>query len=314
MSARLPMRPRGQAVLELSIGLLVLVTVILFGIYFAEVGYLSLKVHEAAAAALWDTTARPMHEHPNDYRPRKRSIRQSEREATRAYAGFDGRTSARDRTSVVQVLTRGWDLQVRCQEDPRLLRMRRERLDPFPGGDGGMRCTASARLGPRSEEFSERFLDQGDDGFFQTRHAAGPSVLDVCALGRSRRGGCGQATFALLLDEWALSGRDESRECALGDCENKAYRRLVESMYDDAMRGAGARSAEAFARALVQRPLPGKSTRTFHMSFHDGSQGDPGYTPGDKDPGNWMTNIRTGNRNIRYYDRGQRFLGRGKPL
>jgi hypothetical protein len=296
---------RGQGTVETLLGLLVFVTVLAFGIHFAELAFLSLKVHEAATAALWDTTARPPHQHAR----RSEAIHEAGTEATRAYAGFDGRSAARGRGSAVQVLTRGWDLQVRCEEDATLVPMPRARLDPFPGRDGGMRCAASARLGPRAGALSRRFLDGERGGLFQARNVMGPDSLEVCALGRPDGRGCGGA-YVLLLDEWALSGPEQSRSCTLAGCENPAYRRLVGGMYEEALRrGAGAPSAEAFARALVQRPPPGAPSRTFHFSFQDSPEGDPGFTPGDGDEGRWMTNVRTGSRNIRYWDRGARFLG-----
>lgn len=297
---------RGQGTVETALGLLVFVTVLAFGVHFAELSFLSLKVHEAATSALWDTTARPL---PRGAE-RGEAIHQAGVEATRAYSGFDGRTSARGAVSALQVVTRGEGLRVRCEADPRLVPMPRARLDPFAGRDGGMRCTASARVGPRPGALSRRFVDQEEGGFFGVRLDAGPDFLEVCALGRAGARGCGAASFVLLLDDWALTGPEESRSCGLRDCDNPVYRRLVGGTYDEALRrGAGAPSAETFARALVQRPLPGARSRTFHFSFHDSREGDPGFTPGDGDPGDWMTNVRGGSRNIRYQNRGPRFLG-----
>ena len=50
----------GQATVELALGLLVFVTVLLFGIHFAEVGWLSLKVQEAGAWAMWEAAGANM--------------------------------------------------------------------------------------------------------------------------------------------------------------------------------------------------------------------------------------------------------------
>src|SRR5207249_4993558 len=54
----------GQAAAEAAIGMLVFVTVLMFGLHFAEVGYLTVKIQEAANGALWDTTAKKMHDIP----------------------------------------------------------------------------------------------------------------------------------------------------------------------------------------------------------------------------------------------------------
>jgi hypothetical protein len=52
---------RGQGTVELAIGLLVFVTVLIFGIHFAELSFLSLKTTEAASYAIWDSTGRRVH-------------------------------------------------------------------------------------------------------------------------------------------------------------------------------------------------------------------------------------------------------------
>ena len=54
-------RDRGQAVLEMSLGALLFVTVLLFGIHYAEVTFTQMKVTEAASSTMWDVTAGKMH-------------------------------------------------------------------------------------------------------------------------------------------------------------------------------------------------------------------------------------------------------------
>ena len=64
------MSARGQATVELALGLLIFVTVLIFGIHFAEMGFLSLKVTEASASAIWDATAYQTHSKLPNSNPR----------------------------------------------------------------------------------------------------------------------------------------------------------------------------------------------------------------------------------------------------
>ncbi len=300
---------RGQATVELALGALVFVTVLLLAIAFAEVGFLSTKVHEAATTALWDTTARPMHRHPNGYEPRREAVARAGPDATELYRNFDGRASAPPSGRRTLALATGRDLRVECTFD-RLLDTSRARRPPFPGGEGGMRCQASARA-----EFSGLPPGFAEDerGFFR-RPLLDRAALPLCAQGRPQNGSCGGSSYALLLDTWALTGERESGLCSMEPqrCRNRPYRALVEDLYDHYERRAGSRGqAEGFAREVVGA-APGQSPREFRFSFWESSK-DPGYHPGDDDPTvqgwPWMTTVRGGSRNTRYLDRANTFLG-----
>ena len=91
--ARRAARGRGQSTVEMALGLMVFVTVLVFGMHFAEVGFLSIKVQEASAGALWDTTARRMHTLPKDFAPLQTAMDQAGAQAQQRYQDFDGRTS-----------------------------------------------------------------------------------------------------------------------------------------------------------------------------------------------------------------------------
>ena len=87
-------RQRGQSAVELALASLIFVTVLIFGIHFSEVGYLSLKVQEAANAALWDVTAMKMH---NIFSPEwtdyQNSVSTDQTNTTTRYQKYDGRAS-----------------------------------------------------------------------------------------------------------------------------------------------------------------------------------------------------------------------------
>ena len=114
--------PRGQSTVELALSLLIFVTVAMLGIHFAEVGYLPIKVHEAAVSPLWDSTALRVHRWRDteksigDFTPFPLIAPAVESNANGRFHDFDGRTSTPGEgdTSVTQVFTRIDDMLVRC--------------------------------------------------------------------------------------------------------------------------------------------------------------------------------------------------------
>lgn len=210
------MSARGQAVVETALGLLVFVTVLLFAIHLAEVASLGLRLGEAAAGALWDATAAPMHALPGDFSPRDRAIDASGPLATRRFRDFDGRSSA-DRTSTVtRVFTSAGALDVRCEPEATLRFEPPEVLSSVYEGGGGMRCTASAQVLPFT--FARHLADLGNGALFAQEHRPVSAVL--CAPGR---GGGRCAAFATLLDDWGLAGPAESAEHPLGGPSSGPY-------------------------------------------------------------------------------------------
>lgn len=214
---------RGQATVELALGALVLVTVIVFGIHFAEVGYLSLKVQEAGAYAAWESTGRRVQDlELNNDAPFGRIVGVGPvavaKLANDAYRDFNGLASVDTGSdSVVKGLTRGEALQVRCVENDALT------FPPTPTAGrvyfdrGGISCTAQARLSVAN--FGQSFLD-GANGFFKAkqydaRGAAAGGTMKVCSMGRAVGGDC-TGSMSLLLNDWGLAGDAEKAECRLG--------------------------------------------------------------------------------------------------
>ncbi|HEX5753173.1 MAG TPA: pilus assembly protein [Archangium sp.] len=307
---------RGQGTTELALGLLLFVTILIFGIHFAEVGYLSLKVQEAATSALWDTTSAEMHTLPNDFKPLTDLINDDTpgKLATERYQDFDGRTSKTGRPRVVQLFTSAEGLEVTCRAAGGISFAPSRSTSGVYKDVGGMSCTAQAELSP-VKKFTRRFLDRGRGAFFDVPHYT-MGAIPVCGLGRVRGGECAGG-FGILLDDWGLASAEESRECRVLDdagCDNQAYYRSARKVYAAHLPGMGA--SQRLARSIVgQAPIdPGK----FWMSFRGMDSGfQEKENGGDQDPNDWKTTPGAGSRspeyNSSYSKRQNCFLGTCPP-
>lgn len=301
------MRPaqRGQAVVETALGILVFVSILVWGIHLAEMGYLAPKVHEAAASAMWDTTAELMHRHPNDYSPRAQAIQQAGPNAESLYGAFDGRTNGKKSGNISLVFTGAGDLKVNCSQE-NIGNTTQNNLQAYPGGEGGMGCYASAQF--EAIKFPKHFVDQGPEGFFKTANYP-PSLnkLTFCSIGRAEGGNCDKSKIVMMMDDWGLSGAtNESADCLLQSCQNTPFHDLVQKVYKQAYGGGSA--GRAMATAIVGA-APGGPEDKFWMSYDKSP--DPGMAGGDQDPANWITNVVNGSRNPAFQPRPQsaRFLG-----
>ncbi|HEX5751070.1 MAG TPA: TadE family protein [Archangium sp.] len=280
---------RGQSTLELALGLLVFVTVVMFGIHFAEVGYLSLKVHEAAVSPLWDSTAFRVHrmleqrDHVSDFGAFSSIAPRVMANAQERYRDFDGRSSfASPRTHITQVFTRVEDMRVRCARDEDvefdLPRSRRPALrEPRPGnwgtyppgqdvGEptdsvldgiyenvGGISCSAEAHL-EGLPSLPRSFLE-GEGGFFREKHST-LLKMKACATGRAVGGRC-QGRYGILLGDFGFSDPEVSGHCPLQPeqpnvpcAENRAFYYAAMKVFDANGRSAG-RDATKFAEFFV---------------------------------------------------------------
>ncbi|ATB31965.1 hypothetical protein [Melittangium boletus] len=296
-------QPRGQGTVELVLGLLVFVTVLIFGIHFAEIGYLTLKVHESATSALWDTTSAKMHTLPGKFNALEQLISSNKpgQLATDRYKDFDGRTSKQGGKAPEQVFTSADGLTVTCERaqdivfKPQSPSKNAIYTRVYKQDVGGMTCNATAELSP-SKRLIRTFLDQGPGAFFSVPHYA-VGAIPVCAMGRSRNGQCAGG-FGILLDDWGLAGREESRNCVLlQNCANKAYFDSTKIVYDDHNTVNGASSNLARTIVGVAPIDPGK----FFMSFRgmDDSFTDK-VNKGDKDQGSWVTTPGAKSRTTEY--------------
>lgn len=251
---------QGQAVVELAIMSVMFVTVLLFGIYFAEVGYISQKVQEAAAYATFDASGRRVHDfdQPNltgnfnaVYRPYR---------SLNGYLGVAGnaRTRYQDFDGVMgngnvftQVMTSATDFRISCRNDNRIgfaipnVRSSRyqmpavmDKLQDLYKDRGGVSCTASATV--NAVNFPGSFLDRD---VLSKEELYDGDPIRVCGAGRAVNGRC-QGSYGILTGDWAFDQArmggsyriDEHSKQARdgrpsGSRRNPGYRQLVRDLY-----------------------------------------------------------------------------------
>lgn len=261
---------RGQAVTELALLLLVFVTVLVFGIHFAEVHALAIRSQEAAQAAVFDTTAVKMHDtHTGNWDLAKNvAIATAAQSAEENYADREGRHAAPSRQTADWVFTRAGEIEIDCRPDPGIVLSPVKTLDrSLPKGDTAMGCNAG--LVVKGIRIPLSFADQPRNGFFKKSHFD-PLDYALCAAGTGA--GC-QGRFVVLLDDWGYSGPKEALECPLqleggNECANRGYWHMVKRAYERqiALEGNGIRPAgTALAKHTVgTSPI---DENHFYMSF-----------------------------------------------
>lgn len=272
--------------MELALGLLVFVTILLFGIHFAEIGYLSVKVTEANASALWHATAAKMHTLPGNFSAVDNLISSNRpgQVATGIYADFDSRSSGSG--APTQLLTRGQGLRVTCQAGGPSFAPVGTTGGVF-SDTGGMVCMSQATL--QVLPLFPRSFMEGQGGFFKEQQYRARNMT-ICGVNRNS-GGC-QGQFGILLDDWALATEDELEECKVQDgagCANAPFYRSVQQVYNQHQRVNGA--SLRLARAAVMS-APNFDPATFYHSFRvfvdevPGGEGDTSWetTPGAGSP------------------------------
>lgn len=246
---------RGQAAVEMALGSLIFVTVLIFGIHFAEVGYLGQKAQQANATALWDATSRRVTKiAPTPTKaPFSKIFSGSnavDTDANQRYRDFDAVQKLKNR-GITQVFTRARPPNVVCRPVSKSDAVEsRIRFAPSPTTSkvffdvGGAVCSASEAISglriPRS------FLDaKAGSKPFHAQHYKRTQPIVICAMGRADKNGNCQGEYAILLGDWALSNRstNENDECKLAGCQNKGYHDAVQSMYVGAGGGAAAFAA-----------------------------------------------------------------------
>jgi hypothetical protein len=268
---------RGQAVVEASLGIFVFVTILVFGIHFAEIGHISLKVQEAANAAIWDATSQQMHDvTAHSWNEYTTAVSFAQTQANNRYQDFDALRSGR--TTITQVMTQTTNMQINCQPLGNGNPLRPAAPDAlaagaYPGGGSGISCSARAQVS--AVNIPRNFLD---GNLSEVRHYR-PLTIPICAVGRPNRGNC-PGRVMMLLDDWGYSGQQEARECALAweggtTCENQGYYDQVKSAYDATpadMMGAASRLASVVAGSS---PI---DEDFFYMSFRGRESSEGPYT------------------------------------
>ena len=257
----------------MALGLLVFVTVLLFGIHFAELGYLSQKVHEAEAAAIWDSTAYRAYEFGGWTDSQRIAAPAAELNTTQRYQDWDGRASVA-RTAPKLALTRAEPLFVSCARDT--LAYPLGALAPTFGEAGDVRCSAE---GDATAFRVPRSFAEGANGFFKAAHkgtsAANP--MHLCGSGRPVGNAC-PGKLSILLGDFALTvDQNEAAECQLQtgsprSCTNSNFYSTTRRTFDKSMTmtagwGEGWTGfPERWTRNIVSG-LPRGRITGFYMSF-----------------------------------------------
>ncbi|AFE07654.1 putative pilus biogenesis operon protein [Corallococcus coralloides DSM 2259] len=258
---RHPRQARGQSIVEAALGVTLFITILVFGIHFAEVGFLSLKVQEAAVSALWNGTHGRMHSLLiSDFDPAEDSMRQGGEDAQARYADFNGLSSVNRGDTITQVFTRGSDLRVSCGRNgglgwngPVLTRL-------LFRDQGGSACTSQATLS--AWNIPSRFLDQTPEtGLYNEQHLdAANAAIQVCGIGRAVGGSC-QGRFSMLVDDWGLASEEETTTCLLFQdmavpCTNAAFYVVTKGVYEPTTLPIPTYASFLAMDALFMNPLP----------------------------------------------------------
>ncbi|WP_224368020.1 TadE/TadG family type IV pilus assembly protein [Hyalangium versicolor] len=292
-------RQRGQGTVELAIGLLVFVTILVFGIHFAEIAFLSLKVQESSATAIWDATQAKMHVLPDSWNlldPSTVAQRANER-----YKDLDGRSSKTGGGTITYVFTKADSPTVTCEAENSI-----EHRPPnttegvYQANTGGMRCSSKATISVW--KFPTSFFDDGSGAFFKEKHYSTTSMT-IC--GVNRGGGC-EASFGILLDDFGLALDEESTDCPVLDdsgCKNQAYYQSALRVFNRHGWGNKGAAMQLARTTIGQVPI---NSSKFWMSFKVYDDSENG---GDDDPGTWPTTPGKGSPTNEY----DQSVGKRKP-
>ena len=217
-------QPRGQAIVETVLGMMVMLGILVVAIHFSEIGFLSLKVEESASAAMWGSTVGKFHRWPkNDPDPwdvvPSPSIAATA-DAQARYADFNGVTGGGSLAN--QDMTTGSNVTVNCQMGlaPQngngvLDSMANDdMIAPNVNDNRGLSCTSQATVNA-SAYFPSWMFEAGSGGFFNINiRTAAATNKTICAVGRATGGAC-SGRFTTMVDEWGGANDDESGMCLI---------------------------------------------------------------------------------------------------
>lgn len=269
---------RGQATVELAIGLTVFVVILVLGIHFAEIGYLTLRVEDAANFALFEATGHRLHKtFTGKWNMEGAAVTSAENLTQSRFKDFDGRASASTGSKLTQVFTRAKNLKVVCKSNQGGAAVDTPNIElagtpaavaaaygRAASENAGISCQVGADL--TAFKAPTAFLD-GSKGFFKRApYKKAWEDLHVCAAGRATGTSC-KGKFVMALDDWGFRGKDEAKPCELSEgmtgCSNKGYFNMTRAAYESA--GAGNGAAEQLAQ-WVSGTTPTQEA-AFYMSF-----------------------------------------------
>lgn len=271
---------RGQALVETALGVTVFVTILLLGIHFGEVGYLSIKAQEATVSAVFDSTARRI-QRPGDAPAGHAALIGGDGAgglSQARYADFDGSTVGGGAAGVRTALTTAQNLNVVCENagggGNTLSFAPTAASGAVYADQGELSCVASAVLD--APGIPRDFLNEGGRGFFSNQQR-GALNMTVCGIGRATNGVC-QARLGLLLNDWGMAGEaaGENLDCRLGACGNTTYSGIVNRVFTGQGGGGLAQGANMAQTLTGTSPV---TASEFFMSF-SGVEAPNGYRDG----------------------------------
>lgn len=256
---------RGQATVELGLSMLAFITVLVFGIHFAEVGYLSMRAQQASAYALYEVTGERAHEKGSDLSRASTVAGLATIHARDRWLDFQPNVDdSAHAASITHVFTEIRGMTVRCTNEQSLSYDTSVPLggllapNPFDGSRGGVKCMSSATIA-LAPGFPTGFHD-GEWNLDSPHYAGSRTSYTVCGTPRATGGQCGQ--FGVLVGDFSLQGPAESRSVDLQNGGNDAYYDLVHS----AMGITACPSSMALSAAVTWTPV-GLDACSFSMSY-----------------------------------------------
>ncbi|GEM_PF-1883834 len=292
-------RARGQAIVELALGLLVLVPLTLFGFYLLEASNEKLVVTGIGSEALWATTAYSHHVYEGaDFH--------SPSAAASAAVSTQAAHPAKSRLFVAEK-----SVAVSCSGSGQGIRYALLPTASFYQDLGGARC--SARLTIDAKFLPSAFLEKDQGGFFQAPLTQIRRAFTFCETDSCEG-------FPMLVDDWGLTNlNNEGAECEVsslqtGICANRGYFFAGRKIYETHRDAAGTKSTADFqfvqqTMNLVPKDLD--TTKEYQMSFR-GEESDFKETLEDLNEGrpDWETTPFKAPWKDSYEGRKEDFLGR----
>ncbi len=285
--------PRGQAVVEVALAILVLVPIILGGIFLAESAIFRLKATEAATEPMWDATAY-----------RHNAYTRGFDRTPAAVAAANSGAAARARGATL-VFTRSDAPQQRCSAGTGH-GLRIDETSAFYVDNGGMSCTSRLTVDPHG--ITRFFLDTGADGFFQEPMVNMLKHFQFCETEKCQ-------PFRTAIGDWGLTnlgGEDEECELTMSGCANLGFFRAGRVVYEAHRSGEGTRN-DAFVRfvdgVVQERPANLPRMTDFQMSFKGEESGFTQNVPVSEGEPEWKTTETYGAWGASYGIRSGSFLG-----
>jgi hypothetical protein len=274
---------------ELSLGLLAFIPILLFGIHYAEVAVLDMKLTEAAAAPLWDAATGKLHRLPYSYLPEATAaVANAQSQAFARYSQMGHSTSGGATNVFTQVST----FDLKCQ----LNRPLPFAIAPALSGptavfqdNGGVSCGSTAFFS--IFRMPDHFADGAPFSASIKDGVAAVAGMRRCAVGRplGLTGAC-DGDLAMLIDDWGLTssrpgdpseqGGEECRGRTSGSynqpCANTNYYEAAHRAFENSgknigLAGGGQPSINGPASKLVQAITSGvpfsEEITGFYLSY-----------------------------------------------